>query len=113
MADNTQYTVFVDNLAIYYNKNMNTIQFTLQKTIHNLESWAAERGMNFSASKTKTIIFTKKRVAYPLIELYLNNSITENTDEIKHLGLILTCLMSFLSPTGALKLVFCDTPPSG
>lgn len=57
------FSLFADNSAIKRGKNLEFIVKKLQKAIVKIEEWSFEWGFKISVDKTKTMIFTRERVA--------------------------------------------------
>lgn len=79
--------LYADDLIIYHTgKNNAMAKHLLQKTINMLEKWTHRTGFKFSPSKTKIIHFSKRQ-AQKNIDITLNNTIIEQVNYIKYLGL--------------------------
>ena len=55
-------SLFVDDFGIFIrSKNMETIEFKLQRCLNNIEDWATENGFKFSKTKTQCVHFCQIR----------------------------------------------------
>ena len=63
---------------------------TLNDDLEQINLWSHKWIVDFSAKKTKTITFSNKRIKVNHPNLYLNNVKIKETDNHKHLGLILS-----------------------
>lgn len=80
-------SLFADDGAIWKRgRNLKFIMGKIQEAINKIEEWSFKWGFKFSVDKTKTMIFTKKRVVGNL-KLKLYNQELERVKEIKFLGL--------------------------
>ena len=68
--------------------DISTIENRLQQDARVMEAWAASCGLSFSASKTKLMVFTKKRKLRPP-KVIINNEQVEIVDTFKYLGVTL------------------------
>ena len=65
-----------------------TIASNIQKNIFKSEEWAAENGLKFNSSKSKLMLFTKRK-KYKKPKIFLYGQELEYVKEIKYLGLTL------------------------
>ncbi|GFT11918.1 probable RNA-directed DNA polymerase from transposon X-element [Trichonephila clavipes] len=84
-----QCSLYVDDVQISYSsKFLNVAQRHIQTTINNFTKWAEQNGFDFSAEKTVSVVFTRKRGVFPNPELFIGRSIIQVVNEVKFLGLI-------------------------
>lgn len=70
--------MYADDLCIFLrSKKLDDLKKHLQYSLNKLNSWANKNGIKFSSSKTKAIVFTRKRNnnLYPIFT-FNNSSIT-------------------------------------
>ena len=68
----------------------------MQFEINNLVKWTSSRGLTLSKSKTKAVLFTRKRksnIDHPTLEI--DGEIIEHVDSFKYLGVILDSKLNF------------------
>lgn len=88
--------LFADDLNITIKtKDPLTAETLLQATLNNLEKWSSnETGLDFSAEKTKCVLFTKKRKYYqPLLKL--NGTALPFVTHHSFLGVIFDCRLNW------------------
>ena len=57
-VNNIHSSLYVDNFGIFYkSKNMENIEFRLQRSLDKVETWATENGFKFSKTKTQCVHF--------------------------------------------------------
>ena len=80
---------YADDLkAIGTGIDENAIAANIQRDLKNLEEWAAENSLAFSPSKTKAMLFTrKKNITKP--EIFIHGVAIEYVQEFKYLGVII------------------------
>ena len=60
-------SLYVDDFGILYkSKNMENIEFRLQRCLNKVETWATENGFKFSETKTQCVHFCQLRVYIPI-----------------------------------------------
>jgi hypothetical protein len=79
-----------DGALITIAKDMNTAQMQMQSAIDKAESWATAVGLQFSVSKTKTMIFSRSKDPPTLpTPLIMAEEAIEVVDTFKYLGILL------------------------
>ena len=59
-------SLYVDDFGIFYkSKNMENIEFRLQRCLNKVETWATENGFKFSKTKPSVFIFVSYGVHIP------------------------------------------------
>ena len=59
-------SLYVDDFGIFYkSKNMENIEFRLQRCLNKVETWATENGFKFSKTKSSVFIFVSYGVYIP------------------------------------------------
>ena len=97
-------SVFVDNFGIFIrSKNMETIEFKLQRCLNNIEDWATENGFKFSKTKTQCVHFCQIRQLHLDPHLTIYGSPIPVVSETKFLGLLFDNKLSFIPHIKALK----------
>ena len=97
----------------YRSKYIHIIERHLQRCLNEFQEWADANGFKFSTSKTVCMHFCRLRKHYLDPELFLYGMPIPVVHEVKFLGLIFDCKLSFLShicylknkSTKALKLI--------
>ncbi|XP_072395249.1 uncharacterized protein [Diabrotica undecimpunctata] len=80
--------LYADDLVLVSSgKNISSVQRHLQTSLHELENWSKKTGLQFSLSKSKCLLFSKKRDPIKP-QLKLCNQILNYADEIRFLGMI-------------------------
>ena len=80
--------LFADDTSLYcIVDNQESAAESLNADLENIGQWAKNWGVDFNASKTKSVLFSRKRDV-PIPELFMNNVPLETTTTHKHLGLI-------------------------
>ena len=80
--------MYADDLVIYYNhKDLTEIQRLIQGTLIQLQNWSIESGFKFSETKTKAMLFTRRRKNIFKPDLFLNGTKLEYTQQYKFLGM--------------------------
>lgn len=75
-----------DKVISISGNNREIIRHFMQCALNNIEIWANNNGFSFSVSKTKFILFSRKR-SIVNINLYLNGHEIEQVDDYKYLGI--------------------------
>lgn len=84
-----KYCHFVDDFFIYtISSSIMAATERIQDTIHELEDWSKECGLQFSSQKSQCILFSNKR-ELPNLHITLNKVELPVVDQIKFLGLIM------------------------
>ena len=84
-------SLFVDDCRVSIMAyDLKTAEEKLQKVLNTFEKWCEITGFSFSTTKTKVLIFHRKKRAHPpKISLFLNQELLECVTEFKFLGVIL------------------------
>jgi hypothetical protein len=79
--------LFADDTSLYFIvDDQNETAESLNSDLNNLSTWASDWCVNFNASKTKLMLFTRKHdVNIP--PLYMNDDVLEDVLKHKHLGI--------------------------
>ena len=97
-------SLFVDDFGIFIrSKNMETIEFKLQRCLNNIEDWATENGFTFSKTKTQCVHFCQIRQLHLDPHLTIYGSPIPVVSEAKFLGLLFDNKLSFIPHIKALK----------
>ena len=65
-VNDTDSSLYVDDFGIFYkSKNMENIEFRLQRCLNKVETWAIENGFKFSKTKTQCVLFCQLRGLHP------------------------------------------------
>ena len=65
-VNDTDFSLYVDDFGIFYkSKNMENIEFRLQRCQNKVETWATENGFKFSKTKTQCVHFCQLRGLHP------------------------------------------------
>ena len=65
-VNDTDSSLYVDDFGIFYkSKNMENIEFRLQKCLNKVETLATENGFKFSKTKTQCVHFCQLRGLHP------------------------------------------------
>ena len=65
-VNDTDSSLYVDDFGIFYkSKNMENIEFRLQRYLNKVETWATENGFKFSKTKTQCVHFCQLRGLHP------------------------------------------------
>ncbi|XP_052739677.1 RNA-directed DNA polymerase from mobile element jockey isoform X2 [Bicyclus anynana] len=79
---------YADDLALYSSSNsISEISIQLNSAMHYLSIWLSEHGLTLSASKSKAVIFTRKRTI-PDLEIRYEDQIIQMDSSAKFLGVI-------------------------
>ena len=97
-------SLFVDDFAIYVTSyDAASACHYLQKSINAISKWADENGFRFSSSKTVAVRFTRSTRQEIIPNLKLKDSIIPYEREVKFLGMILDCKLTWSSHIDSLK----------
>ena len=103
-VNDTDSSLYVDEFGIFYkSKNMENIEFRLQRCLNKVETWATENGFRFSKTKTQCVHFFQLRGLHPDPVLNIYGSPIPVVEEAKFLGLLFDKKLSFISHIKALK----------
>ena len=68
-VNDTDSSLYVDDFGIFYrSKNMENIEFRLQRCLNKVETWATENGFKFSKTKTQCVAFLPTKGVYTQIQ---------------------------------------------
>ena len=103
-VNDTDSSLYVDDFGIFYkSKNMENIEFRLQRCLNKVETWATENGFKFSKKKTQCVHFCQLRGLHPDPVLNIYGSPIPVVEEAKFLGLLFDKKLSFIPHLKALK----------
>ena len=103
-VNDTDSSLYVDDFGIFYkSKNMENIEFRLQRCLNKVETWATENGFKFSKTKTQCVHFCQLRGLHPEPVLNIYGSPIPVVEEAKILGLLFDKKLSFIPHIKALK----------
>ena len=103
-VNDTDSSLYVDDFGIFYKwKNMENIEFGLQRCLNKVETWATENGFKFSKTKTQCVRFCQLRGLHPDPVLDIYGSPIPVVEEAKFLGLQFDKKLSFIPHIKALK----------
>ena len=102
-VNDTDSSLYVDDFGIFYkSKNMENIEFRLQRCLNKIETWATENGFKFSKTKTQCVHFCQLRGLHPDPVLNIYGSPIPVVEEAKFLGLLFDKKLSFIPHIKAL-----------
>ena len=85
----TDVTVYADDLTIVGTGiDENTVVANLKSDVKRLQDWTARHSLSFSPSKTKLILFSRRKVKVKP-EIKMNDTVIKWVDDTKFLGMIL------------------------
>lgn len=91
---------YADDLILYVSeKSIQDASSRLNPALKYLSEWLSEHGLSLSVSKSRTVIFTKKRLI-PHIELHVENETIPQEQEAKFLGIWLDCRLTGMTHFG-------------
>ncbi|MES9994020.1 MAG: reverse transcriptase domain-containing protein, partial [Candidatus Thiodiazotropha sp.] len=103
-VNDTDSSLYVDDFGIFYkSKNMENIEFRLQRCLNKVETWATENGFKFSKTKTQCVHFCQLRGLHPDPVLNIYGSPIPVVNEAKFLGLLFDKKLTFIPHIKALK----------
>ena len=103
-VNDTDSSLYVDDFGIFYkSKNMENIEFRLQRCLNKVETWATENGFKFSKTKTQCVHFCQLRGLHPDPVLNIYGSPIPVVEEARFLGLLFDKKLSFIPHIKALK----------
>ena len=103
-VNDTDSSLYVDDFGILYkSKNMENIEFRLQRCLNKVETWATENGFKFSKTKTQCVHFCQLRGLHPDPVLNIYGSPIPVVEEAKFFGLLFDKKLSFIPHIKALK----------
>ena len=89
LPDGVHSSLYVDDLCISFSAaRMSLIERKLQLAINRVSRWASMNGFRFSASKTVTMHFCRKRGVHPDPDLHLGNRRLSCLETTRYLGLV-------------------------
>ena len=104
LVSSVNYSLFADDLAIYIRgTNIQRMTRKIQDSIIKLEEWYKSRGLKFSSSKSKVVLFSRKKSAPTAIKLYLAGKIIPMSETAPFLGLLLDQHLTWKSYVTELK----------
>ena len=103
-VNDTDSSLYVDDFGIFYkSKNMENIEFRLQRCLNKVETWATENSFKFSKTKTQCVHFCQLRGLHPDPVLNIYGSPIPVVEEARFLGLLFDKKLSFIPHIKALK----------
>ena len=103
-VNDTDSSLYVDDFGIFYkSKNMENIEFRLQRCLNKVETWATENGFKFSKTKTQCVHFCQLRGLHPDPVLNIYGLPIPVVEEAKFLGLQFDKKLGFIPHIKALK----------
>ena len=103
-VNDTDSSLYVDDFSIFYkSKNMENIEFRLQRCLNKVETWTTENGFKFSKTKTQCVHFCQLRGLHPDPVLNIYGLPIPVVEEAKFLGLLFDKKLSFIPHIKALK----------
>ena len=103
-VNDTDSSLYVDDFGIFYkSKNMENIEFRLQRCLNKVETWATENGFKLSKTKTQCVHFCQLRVLHPDPVFNIYGSLIPVVEEAKFLSLMFDKKLSFIPHIKALK----------
>ena len=103
-VNDTDSSLYVDDFGIFYkSKNLENIEFRLQRCLNKVETWATENGFKFSKTKTQCVHFCQLRGLHPDQVLNSYGSPIPVVEEANFLGLLFDKKLSFIPHIKALK----------
>ena len=97
-------TLFVDDLSISFaGTRMAMVERKLQLTIDKIIHWADTNGFKFSTSKTVVVHFCRIRGVHPDPDMYIKGQRIPCVEEVKFLGLIFDCRLTWVPHLKTLK----------
>ena len=71
-VNDTDSSLYVDDFGSFYkSKNMENIEFRLQRCLNKVETWATENGFKFSKTKTQCVHFCQLR-GFPTFLIFMD-----------------------------------------
>ena len=105
-VNDTDSSLYVDDFGIFYkSKNMENIEFRLQRCLNKVETWVTEKCFKFKFSKTKTQCdhFCRLRGFHPDLVINIYGSPIPVVEEAKVLGLLFDKKLTFIPHIKALN----------
>ena len=103
-VNDTDSSLYVDDFGIFYkSKNMESIEFRLQRCLNKVETWATENGFKFTKTKTQCVRFCQLKGLHPDPVLNMYGSPIPVVEEAKFLGFLFDKKLSFIPHIKALK----------
>ena len=95
VKDTVKYSIYADDAAMWYRcSSLEEGEETIQTALQEIEEWSKNTGLSFSPSKTKAVIFTRKKKNY-IPEFNMDGLKIEIVKEKKFLGMILDSSLSW------------------
>jgi hypothetical protein len=95
--------LFADDGAIWKSgPNLKHLQNKIQQDLDNINKWCSTWGFLLSPNKTVGIIFSRKQKLGKLV-LKIGTHILEIVKEVKFLGIIFDCRLTWLNHIGVLN----------
>ena len=93
-AVNCNLKLFADDTCLYVTVDDPASSATvLNDNFNNVQQWANQWLVNFNPDKTRSMVFTNKKITHP--PLYFDNKVVEDVHQHKHLGLIFNTRLSW------------------
>lgn len=90
LSEGSHLTVYADDILLYKEMTRFDQYAELQRDISNIASWVSANHLTLNTSKCKFMLVSHKRSRTPSPSLTLQDSILEQVDSFKYLGLIIT-----------------------
>ncbi|CAK1595354.1 unnamed protein product [Parnassius mnemosyne] len=85
---------YADDLTLYYSsKNFTELSYRLNSALFYLNNWLTNNGLSLSPTKSRVVIFSRKRFC-PNISISVQNQIIPTCDNVKFLGVFLDSKMT-------------------
>ncbi|CAK1582789.1 unnamed protein product [Parnassius mnemosyne] len=85
---------YADDLTLYYSsKNFTDLSYRLNSALFYLNNWLTDNGLSLSPTKSRVVIFSRKRFC-PNISISVQNQIIPTSDNVKFLGVFLDSKMT-------------------
>ena len=114
--DQIKYLLYADDVIIFNaGTDLNDMQNKLQRSLDNLETWCKKNSLIINETKTKVMIFSKKRdneanqYEFPNLTLLVNNNKLEVVKTFKYLGVIFDYHLSFDNQFNSVNSKLTDT----
>jgi hypothetical protein len=84
--------IFADDTSLFeiVKKNIHRATDLLNRDLDRINSWCNKWLIRINVSKTKCMLFSRKRQPTAALPMYLNNQVIESVNVHKHLGMILS-----------------------
>ena len=89
--------LFADDASVFKRLNKNNILATnlLNADLRKITTWCQKWLLTINVTKTKSMLFSRKRFPSPALPLYLNNSVIQNVASHKQLGITLSSTLDW------------------